>query len=89
MTTNVAIWRRRGEEAETEDHRAGNPPCVNKTEVYSALAAHFDGDLPTEKTEREGALDGAVEAYVAQAERRLVDRPRHWSESDAGTVSCG
>lgn len=65
-----SVWRRRGEEAETDDLRAGNPPCVDESEVYSALAAHFGDDLPQDDPDRTEALAEAVHAYVAQAKSR-------------------
>jgi hypothetical protein len=67
---SAAYWRRKGEEAETEDHRAGNSQTTDRVEAWSALAAWFDGDLPTGEAEREEALDEATAAYIAQAKSR-------------------
>lgn len=70
---SAAVWRRRGEEAETDDFRAGNPVCVDEAEVYSALAASLDGDLPQDDPERTEALEEAVEGYLQQAKSRAAE----------------
>ncbi len=67
----LAGWRRRGEEAETEDHLAGNPSRVDERGVHAALAAHFDADLPDEEPERTVIVEALAKAYLAQAKSRV------------------